>query len=147
MALNWKYFTPKKKESKKEDRSLSSDDVRNIVNQEVSTAAMKNQIVKYFDDIAAQGIRTEALLGEVKDEINKTIPKVEQIGHSLEESVHKDSLLSYKNIKEILDEIDERNAIRAKKIRGIAVWALIFSLLTLVGVAGLVLIQLGVITF
>lgn len=57
----------------KESKPLTAEEIRGIVSREVNNAAAKNQVIGYFDSIAASSTRTEAMLTELKDEIESSL--------------------------------------------------------------------------
>lgn len=57
----------------KESKPLTAEEVRGIVSREVNNAAAKNQVIGYFDSIAASSMRTEAMLTELKGEIESSL--------------------------------------------------------------------------
>ncbi len=199
MAINWNSLTgrPSRKthtDTTGRDSGITADEVKHIVGNEVRAASMKNQVIHYMEDVNAQSIRTEALLGEIKDvidtsllrineavtmdatqvekidEINSSIVRLEalsskietsiakqmeeekenpdevldsidkvsqeiehliQMNREIEESVHKDNLVSYKNLKTMLDAMESNNVSRHKKLSGIVSFNLILTLLNL----------------
>lgn len=164
MAIKWNMFSGADRKSaakQNEKKTLTADEVRNIVNREVNTVSAQSKIMKYFDELEAQGVRTEALLGEIREaiddsisqvkeaalgsnismgkleEIDASVKKVEQLSLGLENTIHKDNLLSYKNIKDRLDEIEENNIVRARKIRRKANAAVVFGILNFIGILGI----------
>ena len=165
MAIRRNVFsgTDKKTAAKQnEKKALTADEVRNIVSREVNTVSAQSKIMKYFDELEAQGVRTEALLGEIREaiddsisqvkeaaagsnismgkleEIDASVKKVEQLSMGLENTVHKDNLLSYKNIKDRLEELEENSIFRAKKIRRKVNAAIVFGVLNFIGIIGIV---------
>ncbi len=169
MALKWNTFSGRdRKPQQKKEEKITQQDIKNMVSQEVSAASMKNQLMKYMDDVQSQGIRTEALINEMKESIDASLGKLEElaefnsvdkdkleeiqksvnkaagISNGLEASIHKDNLISYKNIRDIITESDGKNSIRAGKIRSAVFICLFLNVITLIGVAISILIGLGI---
>lgn len=165
MAIRWNSFFSResKRESgakKEEQRTMSEQDIRNMVNQEVNQASMKKQVISYMEDVNSQGIRTEALLSEIKDAVDDSIKRIEEMSHSNEEieasikrvgdigeeiknSVHKDNLLTYKNIKMLLEESEAVRLNEIKKVKSAAIASVVISAITMVfsiGIVALVLV-------
>lgn len=165
MAIRWNSFFSResKRESgakKEEQRTMSEQDIRNMVNQEVNQASMKKQVISYMEDVNSQGIRTEALLSEIKDAVDDSIKRIEEMSHSNEEieasikrvgdigeeiknSVHKDNLLTYKNIKMLLEESEAVRLNEIKKVKSAATASVVISAITMVfsiGIVALVLV-------
>lgn len=160
MAIRWNsFFTRESKREqntkKEETRTMSEQDIRNMVNQEVSAASMKQQVISYMEDVNSQGIRTEALLSEIRDAVDNSIKRIEEmsqnneeieasikrvgdIGEEIKNSVHKDNLLTYKNIKLLFEEAEERRIKENKKIKGTATAAVVLSAITLAIIVGAV---------
>lgn len=57
----------------KESKPLTAEEIRGIVSREVNNAAAKNQVIGYFDSVAASSMRTEAMLAELKEEIESSL--------------------------------------------------------------------------
>lgn len=153
MAIRWNsFFTRESKREqntkKEESRTMTEQDIRNMVNQEVSAASMKQQVISYMEDVNSQGIRTEALLSEIRDAVDNSIRRIEEmsqnndeieasikrvgdIGEEIKNSVHKDNLLTYKNIKLLFEEAEERRIAENKKIKRAANAAVVLSAITL----------------
>lgn len=165
MAIRWNSFFSResKRESgakKEEQRTMSEQDIRNMVNQEVNQASMKKQVISYMEDVNSQGIRTETLLSEIKDAVDDSIKRIEEMSHSNEEieasikrvgdigeeiknSVHKDNLLTYKNIKMLLEESEAVRLNEIKKVKSAAAATVVLSAITMVfsiGIVALVLV-------
>ena len=154
-----------------EDKGITPEEIKNLVDREINAASMKNQMANYFNNIEAQGIRTEAILEELKIavdaslnkiqdaankdfensqrilEINAAVGRVEKISRGLEESIHKDNLLTYTNLKELIEQTDRRNEKRFKKIKAGVIVGIIFSILSVAGIAFSILMQLNIIAF
>ena len=80
MAIKWNVLTGRNKKRVKpqaqtkakepvkevvkesEEKGITPEEIKNLVDREINAASMKNQMVKYFNNIEAQGIRTEAIL-------------------------------------------------------------------------------------
>ena len=160
MAIRWNSFfsreSKREQNTKKEEtRTMSEQDIRNMVNQEVSAASMKQQVISYMEDVNSQGIRTEALLSEIRDAVDNSIRRIEEmsqnndeieasikrvgdIGEEIKNSVHKDNLLTYKNIKLLFEEAEERRIQENKKIKKAATASVVLSAITLVVLVGAV---------
>lgn len=158
MAIKWNsFFTRENKREqntkKEEPRTMTEQDIRNMVNQEVSAASMKQQVISYMEDVNSQGIRTEALLSEIRDAVDNSIRRIEEmsqnndeieasikrvgdIGEEIKNSVHKDNLLTYKNIKLLFEEAEERRIVENKKIKRVATASVVLSAITLVILVG-----------
>lgn len=158
MAIRWNsFFTRESKRDqntkKEETRTMTEQDIRNMVNQEVSAASMKQQVISYMEDVNSQGIRTEALLSEIRDAVDNSIRRIEEmsqnndeieasikrvgdIGEEIKNSVHKDNLLTYKNIKLLFEEAEERRIVENKKIKRAANASVVLSAITLVILVG-----------
>lgn len=185
MAIKWNLLTgrnkkrvkpqvqPKVKEPVKEpeEKGITPEEIKDLVDREINAASMKNQMVKYFNNIEAQGIRTEAILEELRTavdtsinkiqdaankdfentqrilEINAAVSRVEKISRGLEENIHKDNLLTYTNMKELIEQTDRKNERRLKKIKTGIVFGIIFSLISMAGIAFSILMQLEIISF
>lgn len=185
MAIKWNLLTgrnkkrvkpqvqPKAKEPVKEpeEKGITPEEIKDLVDREINAASMKNQMVKYFNNIEAQGIRTEAILEELRTavdtsinkiqdaankdfentqrilEINAAVSRVEKISRGLEENIHKDNLLTYTNMKELIEQTDRKNERRLKKIKTGIVFGIIFSLISMAGIAFSILMQLEIISF
>ncbi len=172
MAIRWNVFQGKESGRSKvhrAERPLTDEAIKNIVSKEVSAASMKSQLMKYYDEASASSIRTEAVLGEIKeamddslaiikeaaisdsnnsdklDELNRLVQRNTQLSENLESSVHKDNLLTYKNIKDILESIENNNRARAGRLRTGIIVCLIINGITILGVAAVILLQLGII--
>lgn len=162
MALRWNTFTQKdrKPELRKEaDESITTEKVKHIISTEVRAASMQNQVLSYLNDANAQGIRTEALMEEVKEtisvslerieeavagnqqneerleEIHASVDKLAKTSQNLEASIHKDNLLTYKNIKVLLDDLEDNNRLRAGTLKRMLSLAIILLLIIIVGIA------------
>lgn len=160
MAIRWNsFFTRESKREqntkKEEPRTMTEQDIRNMVNQEVSAASMKQQVISYMEDVNSQGIRTEALLSEIRDAVDNSIRRIEEmsqnndeieasikrvgdIGEEIKNSVHKDNLLTYKNIKLLFEESEERRIKENKKIKSAATASVVLSAITLAIIVGAV---------
>ena len=160
MAIRWNSFFSRESKreqnmKKEETRTMSEQDIRNMVNQEVSAASMKQQVISYMEDVNSQGIRTEALLSEIRDAVDNSIRRIEEmsqnndeieasikrvgdIGEEIKNSVHKDNLLTYKNIKLLFEEAEERRIQENKKIKKVATASVVLSAITLVVLVGAV---------
>ncbi|MBD5158364.1 MAG: hypothetical protein HDT13_12125 [Butyrivibrio sp.] len=57
----------------KEQKPLTAEEVRGIVSREMNNATAKNQVIGYFDSIAASSVRTEAMLTELKEELETSL--------------------------------------------------------------------------
>lgn len=158
MAIRWNSFFSRESKreqniKKEEPRTMSEQDIRNMVNQEVSAASMKQQVISYMEDVNSQGIRTEALLSEIRDAVDNSIRRIEEmsqsndeieasikrvgdIGEEIKNSVHKDNLLTYKNIKLLFEEAEERRIKENKKIKSATTAAVVLSAITLVILVG-----------
>ena len=158
MAIRWNsFFTRESKRDqntkKEETRTMTEQDIRNMVNQEVSAASMKQQVISYMEDVNSQGIRTEALLSEIRDAVDNSIRRIEEmsqnndeieasikrvgdIGEEIKNSVHKDNLLTYKNIKLLFEEAEERRIVENKKIKRVATASVVLSAITLAIIVG-----------
>lgn len=185
MAIKWNLLTgrnkkrvkpqvqPKAKEPVKEpeEKGITPEEIKDLVDREINAASMKNQMVKYFNNIEAQGIRTEAILEELRTavdtsinkiqdaankdfentqrilEINAAVSRVEKISRGLEENIHKDNLLKYTNMKELIEQTDRKNERRLKKIKTGIVFGIIFSIISMAGIAFSILMQLEIISF
>lgn len=185
MAIKWNVLTgrnkkrvkpqvqPKAKEPVKEpeEKGITPEEIKDLVDREINAASMKNQMVKYFNNIEAQGIRTEAILEELRTavdtsinkiqdaankdfentqrilEINAAVSRVEKISRGLEENIHKDNLLTYTNMKELIEQTDRKNERRLKKIKTGIVFGIIFSIISMAGIAFSILMQLEIISF
>lgn len=185
MAIKWNLLTgrnkkrvkpqaqPKAKEPVKEpeEKGITPEEIKDLVDREINAASMKNQMVKYFNNIEAQGIRTEAILEELRTavdtsinkiqdaankdfentqrilEINAAVSRVEKISRGLEENIHKDNLLTYTNMKELIEQTDRKNERRLKKIKTGIVFGIIFSIISMAGIAFSILMQLEIISF
>lgn len=185
MAIKWNLLTgrnkkrvkpqvqPKVKEPVKEpeEKGITPEEIKDLVDREINAASMKNQMVKYFNNIEAQGIRTEAILEELRTavdtsinkiqdaankdfentqrilEINAAVSRVEKISRGLEENIHKDNLLTYTNMKELIEQTDRKNERRLKKIKTGIVFGIIFSIISMAGIAFSILMQLEIISF
>ena len=189
MAIKWNILTGRNKKRAKmtipvkskepvketvketEDKGITPEEIKNLVDREVNAASMKNQMVNYFNNIEAQGIRTEAILEELKIavdaslnkiqdaankdfensqrilEINAAVGRVEKISRGLEESIHKDNLLTYTNLKELIEQTDRKNEKRLKKLKAGIIVGIIFSILSVAGIAFSILMQLDIIAF
>lgn len=170
MAMKWNIFSsrePKREPIRKEERTMTEQDIRNMVNQEVSAASVKKQVINYMEDVSAQGVRTEALLGEIKeamdlslykieevskkselapekmDEIEKSINRIAELGEEIKNSVHKDNILTYKNIKILIEETDANNQGRARAIkRGVNAIVIMTALILAIAVCGAAFVAL-----
>ncbi len=170
MAMKWNIFSGrdnKKEPVRREEHTMTEQDIRNMVTREVNAASVKKQVINYMEDVSAQGVRTEALLNEIKDaidlsmyrieevsnksglapekmeEIEKSINRVEQLGEEIKNSVHKDNLLTYKNIKILIEEAEADNKGRARAVkRGINAIVIMTGLTLAIAVAGAVFIAL-----
>ena len=185
MAIKWNLLTgrnkkrvkpqvqPKAKEPVKEpeEKGITPEEIKDLVDREINAASMKNQMVKYFNNIEAQGIRTEAILEELRTavdtsinkiqdaankdfentqrilEINAAVSRVEKISRGLEENIHKDNLLTYTNMKELIEQTDRKNERRLRKIKTGIVFGIIFSIISMAGIAFSILMQLEIISF
>lgn len=158
MAIKWNsFFTRENKREqntkKEETRTMTEQDIRNMVNQEVSAASMKQQVISYMEDVNSQGIRTEALLSEIRDAVDNSIRRIEEmsqnndeieasikrvgdIGEEIKNSVHKDNILTYKNIKLLFEETEERRIAENKKIKRAVTVAVVLSAITLAILVG-----------
>lgn len=144
-------------------RPLSENDIKEIVNREVHNADTKNKIMACFDEMTANNIKTEALLTELKDTVDASIEKLDIIAkcedksddfarldasikkvavlsENIEYTIHKDNLASYKNLKEILENIDEDSKRRDKKLSGGIAAAIVLGAISLIGILYLVYI-------
>lgn len=162
MAVRWKGFSGKEH---KDSKGITAQEIHNIVSREVSAASMKNQVMNYIDEISALGIRTEAVLDELKescariedivktggsdnnrlDSIADTVERVAELSESLEASIHRDNLISYQNIKETLEQLEENNKIRAGRLRVGIIFCTIISSITLISVVLLILMNFEII--
>ena len=121
--------------------------------------------------LTVTGIRTEAILEELRTavdtsinkiqdaankdfentqrilEINAAVSRVEKISRGLEENIHKDNLLTYTNMKELIEQTDRKNERRLKKIKTGIVFGIIFSIISMAGIAFSILMQLEIISF
>lgn len=163
MAGRWNIFSGKAAGREKSGKSvhttgesaLTERDIRAMVNQEVNAASVKKQVINYMEDVSAQGVRTEALLSEIKnvvdyslyrieeisnkadvapermDELESSIKQIGNIGEELKASVHKDNLLTYKNIKQLIDGTDDKNEGRTGALKKGVTAAVIMSSVTL----------------
>lgn len=189
MAIKWNVLTGRNKKRVKpqaqtkakepvkevvkepEEKGITPEEIKNLVDREINAASMKNQMVKYFNNIEAQGIRTEAILEELKSavdvsinkiqdaankdfentqrilEINAAVSRVEKISKGLEENIHKDNLLTYTNIKELIELTDRKNERRLNKLKTGVIFGIIFSLMSVAGIAFSILMQLDIISF
>lgn len=62
----------------KEQKPLTAEEVRGIVNREMNNAAAKNQVIGYFDNIAAGSVRIEAMLTELKEELESGLAGIRE---------------------------------------------------------------------
>ncbi len=157
MAIRWNGLVGKDRkyvEPKKLDAGITAEEVKSIVSKEVRASSIKRQVGQYFDDVTAQGIRTEALLGEAKQAIDKSLIKIEdliekdqndseqltelnesidkliELSQNIELSVHKDNLISYKNIKTVLDTMETNNEKQFSRMRHLMVANVILTMAT-----------------
>ena len=72
---------------------------------------------------------------------------MEKISRGLEENIHKDNLLTYTNMKELIEQTDRKNERRLKKIKTGIVFGIIFSIISMAGIAFSILMQLEIISF
>lgn len=63
----------KEQRQPKEQKPLTAEEVRGIVSREMNNATAKNQVIGYFDSIAASSVRTEAMLTELKEELETSL--------------------------------------------------------------------------
>ena len=80
-------------------------------------------------------------------EINAAVSRVEKISKGLEENIHKDNLLTYTNIKELIELTDRKNERRLNKLKTGVIFGIIFSLMSVAGIAFSILMQLDIISF
>lgn len=153
------------------DKGLTQEEIKSIVDREISAASMKNQMVKYFNNIESQGIRTEAILEELRTsvdtaldsirtaaerdsensqkimEINAAVTRVESISRGLTDNIHKDNLLTYTNMKELIEQTGMITEKRLKGIKAGIITGIILLLLTAGGIVFSILLQLGIFAF
>lgn len=159
MALKWNNLSGKVRKSNGtsgQENTITSDEVRHMINTEVRSASMKNQVVQYLGDVSAQGVRTEALIGEMKEamdlsvakiqdvietgkdsrekleEVQESVDKLTRIGQNLEATIHRDNLLTYKNIKTILDEMEDNNRARGRAMKWMVIGIALMSFISIV---------------
>lgn len=142
----------------KDTGGVTPEEIKSIVNREVNAASTKTQMIKYFDNIAASSERAETMLVEIKDamdendekfrmleELSCTMKEVAASCGNLETVLHKDNLITYKNIKDRLDAIEEDNDTKIKKIKGQLAVTTVFAIISLAGIAFLIVKSLGLI--
>lgn len=115
MAIRLNVFSGrdrKKTVSEKPDKNLSVDDVKVIVNRELSNMDTRKTVMSCFDEISATNLRTEAVLNEIKDELSS----ISENGGKLESTVHKDNLASYRNLKELIEQSDAQERTRGESL-------------------------------
>ena len=169
MAAKWNIFAgrePRRENVKKEEHAvkehtITEQDIQAMVSQEVNAASIKKQVINYMEDVSARGVRTEALLTEIKNsvdfslyridevskkteiapdkmtEIQKSINHISDLGDEIKASVHKDNLLIYKNVKTLMDETDAQNEERIRILKKGINAAVAVSVCTLVIAAAL----------
>lgn len=233
--LDKQFKDNKSRRLKAERGTVTPEEIKNIVSREVNAASTKNQMMNYFDSIAASGERTETMLVElrdvldaglarideaaqrndsnekleqidasvrkvlelsqdieklgesfkkvesVKDSINEidksvrkvmsvtdslqgideTVRKVSDMGgsieqvdesfkrfaimqESLETSLHKDNLISYRNLKEAIDAVSEKAEAREKRLRNGIITAIVINAMTFVLAVIMILINLNI---
>lgn len=62
----------------KDNKPLTASDVVGIVNREMNSATAKNQLMGYFDGIAASSLRTEAMLTELRDVLDSSLDDIRE---------------------------------------------------------------------
>lgn len=171
MALKWNNLSGKIRKSagtSGQENTVTSDEVRHMINTEVRAASMKNQVVQYLGDVSAQGVRTEALIGEMKEtmdisiakiqdaietgkdsrekleEVQESVEKLARISQNLESTIHRDNLLTYKNIKTILDEMEDNNRARGRSFKWMVIGIALMTFISIVLSAGVLTILLGI---
>lgn len=101
----------KEQRQAKEPKPLTAEEVRGIVSREMNNATAKNQVIGYFDSIAASSVRTEAMLAELKEELETSLAIIKdtvQNGNSSERLERIDE--SVKRVVELtgsIEQIDE----------------------------------------
>ena len=210
MARKFKVFSEldkhfrdsRNKEIKQETKQVTPEEIKSIVSREVNAASTKNQMMNYFDSIAASSERTETMLVELRDVldaglaridaaagrndndekleqidasvkrvlelseslenidtsvqkvasvtdcldgIDASVRKVADVSENLEATIHKDNLISYKNLKDAIDAVEAGAKKRENKLKGGIIASVIFNILTFIMVVVLILMNLGII--
>lgn len=76
-GLDKRYKDNKSKEPRHETGHITSDEIKNIVSREVNAASAKNQMMNYFDSIAASSERTETMLVELRDVLDAGLARID----------------------------------------------------------------------
>ncbi|MCM1308973.1 MAG: hypothetical protein NC223_10285 [Butyrivibrio sp.] len=76
----------KEQRQAKEPKPLTAEEIRGIVNREMNNATAKNQVIGYFDSLAASSVRTEAMLSELKEELEASLAVIKDTVRSSDSS-------------------------------------------------------------
>ena len=99
------------------------EEIRHMINREIAAASAKNQMLNYLDEIAAGTDRAETILKELGETVERGREESLNESRRLEGSLHKDSLILYKNIHDYIEENQraateqaERNRVENEKL-------------------------------
>lgn len=111
MPINWGRFKNREKDSdvdvQQETESENEESVSS--NTALMSAATRNQLMRYFENAEARGLKTEMMISELKQAVEQNSERVDSLINAgaentdrIESSIHKDNLLSFKSVKEEL---------------------------------------------
>ena len=106
-----------------DNNRITPEQIKDIVSREVNAASTRSQMMNYFDSIAASSERTETMLVELRDaldaglasvkntkeiNIDESVKRIENGYESLGADMHKDNLITYKNLRQALEEAENK---------------------------------------
>lgn len=124
--------TEKTEKTDKKEQPITEADVRTIVAREVQAASTMNQMMHYFDDILANDVKSEAMISELRDDVDKS-------AQNLLATLHKDNLIMYKNMKDMVEENRQTQEVLIKKTRRLSIAVMWLSILCLGGIGAALL--------
>lgn len=140
------------------DNNVTPEAIKHMVSKEVNAASAQSRLMKCFDNIAASSERAETILMEIKDSIDENDEKMKELQQladsikdvaascgNLEELMHKDNLITYKNLKEYIEAVEEDSEARIKKLGRRITFATIVGIMCLAGIAILLVKSFGLI--
>lgn len=140
------------------DNNVTPEAIKHMVSKEINAASAQSRMMKYFDNIAASSERAETILMEIKDSIDDNDEKMKELQQltdsikdmtvsceNLESLMHKDNLITYKNIKEQIEAVEEENDTRIRKLGRRVTFMTIIGILCLAGIIVLLANSFGLI--
>ena len=143
-----------------DNNRITPEQIKDIVSREVNAASTRSQMMNYFDSIAASSERTETMLVKLRDaldaglasvkntkeiDIDESVKRIENGYESLGADMHKDNLITYKNLRQALEEAENKAIKKNSGLKKGITACLVMNGILLVAVIVLVLRGFGII--